>query len=73
MMATVLTGLTALVATRALPAVIRSVVTGIVAITAARAKDRPRRRDAQKTLEILVPPEPDEKAPRRGRKRAVRR
>ncbi|GAA0366000.1 hypothetical protein NE235_02450 [Actinoallomurus spadix] len=67
---TVLTSLTALVASQGLPAVIRAGAIGVVALTAARSKKRRRRRDAQETLRILMPPEPDEKPSSRGRKQA---
>ncbi|MEV5704504.1 hypothetical protein [Actinoallomurus sp. NPDC052274] len=68
--ATVLTGLTTLMASQGLPAVIKAAAIGVVAVTAARAKKRRRRRDAQETLRILVSPEPDGKPSSRGRKRA---
>lgn len=68
MIATVLTSATALAV---IPAVIRAVFTGIVAITAARSKYSRRRQDAQRTLEILLPSDPDKKPSRRGRGRTT--
>jgi hypothetical protein len=68
-MSTVLTSLTALVASHTVPAMIKAIATGIVAVTAARSKCPVRRRDAQRTLRILVPQKPDREASSRGRKR----